>query len=253
MDAGGVAQERAAPRLVEGRPPLHAVAEARGDHGRIVGEPLDGAPRRPPAVVLERLRQVPVVERRQRHQPAPQQAVDHPLVVVEALRVARPAAARLDARPGDREAIRFHAQLLQQRHVVAPAMIVVAGDIAVAAVGDLAGRVRKAIPDRLAAAILIPGALDLVRRCSSAPHKVLGKHELGHTDLAIQIVACAQRTQHPIVPLNSVALSSALHLRLLSAQARHAILMIPYGAGLYKASGMCFCYLSLFMLYKHKK
>ena len=68
---------------------LHPVAEAVVHDRGVVGEPLGGVALRPAAGVLERLRQVPVVERRHRLDAARQQAVDEPVVVGEA-RAARP-------------------------------------------------------------------------------------------------------------------------------------------------------------------
>src|SRR5262249_10265406 len=49
------------------------------------------------------------------------------------------------------------------------AVVVVAGDVAVVSVLDLAGRVRKTVPDRLAFAVFVPGAFNLVRRGSRTP------------------------------------------------------------------------------------
>jgi hypothetical protein len=54
-------------------------------------------------------------------------------------------------------------------------VITVAGDIAIVAVLDLSGRVRKAIPDRFAASVFLPGAFDLVGRGRRAPQKAGGK------------------------------------------------------------------------------
>ena len=78
-----VADPGRAERLVEGRPVLDPVAEALGDDGGVRGEVLGGVARRPAAPVLERLRQVPVVERDERGDAGLQQAVDQPVVEVE--------------------------------------------------------------------------------------------------------------------------------------------------------------------------
>src|SRR5262249_29744721 len=84
------------------------------------------------------------------------------------------------ARTADREAIRLHAQLAHQGDVVAPAMVVVAGDIAIVAVMDLPPRVAEAIPDRLALAILVPCAFDLVRGGGRAPDEAVWECHLRH-------------------------------------------------------------------------
>ena len=66
--------------------------------------------------------------------PRREQRVDEPLVVVQARGVDRPAARRLDARPGDREAVGRDAEGDQQREVLVAAAVAVAGDAAVGAV-----------------------------------------------------------------------------------------------------------------------
>ena len=68
---------------------------------RVVGEPGDDVAVRPAAGVLERLRQVPVVEREPGIDPALEQPVDQPVVEVQALGFAGPRPVGLDARPGD--------------------------------------------------------------------------------------------------------------------------------------------------------
>src|SRR5258708_4732078 len=52
-------------------------------------------------------------------------------------------------------------------------MIVIIGAVRVAVIGDLAGRVGERIPDRASAAVLVDGALDLVRGSGGAPKKAL--------------------------------------------------------------------------------
>ena len=66
---------------------------------------VDGRPVEPAAVVLERLRQVPVVERDHRLDAGREQLVDEPVVEREPLGVGPALAGRLDPRPRDREAV----------------------------------------------------------------------------------------------------------------------------------------------------
>src|SRR5674476_287496 len=87
VHAGCVAEVGRAPRLVESRPDLHAVAEHLGSLGRVVREAVGGVARRPAARVLERLREVPVVERDDRVDAGVAELVDEAGVEVEALRV----------------------------------------------------------------------------------------------------------------------------------------------------------------------
>ena len=78
VDAGGVAEQRRTPRLVECRPRRHPIAE-RIEHGRgVLGEPVGGVAAGPAAIVLERLGQVPVVERHPGCDVVLEQRVDQP-------------------------------------------------------------------------------------------------------------------------------------------------------------------------------
>src|SRR5207248_2707627 len=92
----------------------------------------------------------------------------------------RPYTLRQHARPGDRETIRLQADLAHQGDVIAPAVIVIAGNIAVVIVMHFAGRMAETIPDRLALAVLVPGALDLVGRSRRAPDEIVWKCDLCH-------------------------------------------------------------------------
>src|SRR5262249_37931747 len=91
------------------------------------------------------------------------------VVEVEPFRIWRAVALRKDARPGNREAVGFHAQLLDQADVILVKVVVIVGAVGVGAVADLARRVTESVPDRRAAPILIDRALDLIGRCRSAP------------------------------------------------------------------------------------
>ena len=85
-----VAERREDVRLVEDDPVRHAVGE-RLDHRRgVVGEAVRGVAVGPAAGVLERLRQVPVVERREGPDAGGEERVAEPAVVVEPFWFARP-------------------------------------------------------------------------------------------------------------------------------------------------------------------
>ena len=77
-----------------------------------------------------------------------QQFVNHALVIGEAFFVGLAGAVGEDARPGDREAVDFHAQILEQLHVFFVEMIGIIGDIAGVSLKSLARRVRESVPDR---------------------------------------------------------------------------------------------------------
>ena len=88
--------------------------------------------------------------------PGGEERVDEPAVVVDALLVRAPAADRLDARPGDREAVALEAEVAQDRDVLVVAVVGVAGEVAGVAVLHAARRVGEAVPDALA----LPSASD---------------------------------------------------------------------------------------------
>ena len=191
---GLVADERRDPRLVQGHPLRDAVAQ-RAEHGRrVIGEALGGLAGGPAAEPrLERLRQVPVVQRHDRRDVALEQLVDQPCVEVEAALVERPATLREDPRPGDAEAIRLEPDLLHQVEVLRPAVVVVAGDVAGVAVLDHARRVAEAVPDRLAAAVLGDGALDLVGGRGGPPQEVSRERHGGRSPRGRRAVRWAHR------------------------------------------------------------
>ena len=109
---GGVAEERRAPRLVERGPGGDAVAEAVVDRGGVLGEARRGVARRPAAGVLQRLGQVPVVQRDPRLDAGGRAARRRAGSRSRGRRSwSGPASVGLDARPGDREAVGADAEL----------------------------------------------------------------------------------------------------------------------------------------------
>jgi hypothetical protein len=158
--------------LVERDPELHPVAERGGGEVGVLREAVRRVPVPPAARVLQRLRQVPVVQRGHRVDAAPEQLVHQPVVERDAGRVRRTAAGGLDARPGEGEPVPADAQVGHQRHVLPVPVVVVAGHVAGAAVGDAAGLVRERVPDGWTPPVLAHRALDLVRRGGHAPPEV---------------------------------------------------------------------------------
>ncbi|CAM5256229.1 hypothetical protein SGLAM104S_09630 [Streptomyces glaucescens] len=175
VDAGAVAEEGAAPRLVQGDPLLHPVAERLADDLRVLGEAVGGVALRPAARVLQLLRQVPVVEGDGRLDAVREQLVDQAPVEVQADLDGGAAAGRLHPGPGDREAVRGQAQLRHHRHVVAEAVVVVDGDVTGVAAGRLARRMAEGVPDRRRPAVLADRALDLVGGGGRAPEEGRGE------------------------------------------------------------------------------
>ena len=176
MDADPVPQLHEGAELVDGEDVLHAVGEPLRDVAGVGGERVRGVARLPAApTVLERLRQVPVVQGGKRLDAVREQLVDQAVVEVEPLRVRGAVALREHPRPRDREAVGLHAQRLHQLHVFLVAVIVVVGDIAGGVVHDLAGRVRERVPDRRSSAVLLDRSLDLIRRRGCSPEKAAGE------------------------------------------------------------------------------
>ena len=88
--------------------------------------------------------------------------------VVQPARFDRSAAGGLDARPREGEPVGGDAEVPEQRQVVVEAVVGVAGDRAVRAVGDRAGHRAEGVPDGRPAAVHGDGPLDLVRRSGHA-------------------------------------------------------------------------------------
>lgn len=175
-----VADPGRAQGFVERGPVPHPVPQAPGHDLGVRREVLGGLARGPAAAVLEHLGQVPVVEGHGRGDAGGQQGVDQLVVEVEALGVDRAVAAGDHARPGDGQAVGVGAEPAHQADVLAPAVVVVAGDVAGVAARDLAGGVREGVPDRRRAAVLRHGSLDLVGRRGRAPQEVV--RECGEVD-----------------------------------------------------------------------
>ena len=173
-----MAEEGEAGRLVERHPVLDAVAQVRREQRGVVGEPAHDLRVGEAAAVLQRLRQVPVEEVDQRLDARVEQGVDEALVEVEAGLVDRAGPRRQDARPADAEAVRARAELGHQPHVLRVAVVVVAGDVARAAVGDGARLAGEGVPDRRSSAVLGRRSLDLVGGGGEAPGEV-GRERLG--------------------------------------------------------------------------
>src|ERR671920_716839 len=115
---------------------------------RVVAEPARGVTIGPTAAVLQRLRQIPVVQGGVGGDPGRVQLVDESAVEVETLGVGTTAPCGKDARPGDREAITTETELSHERDVVRVAVEVIASDVARVAIGDSAGGMTEDVPDR---------------------------------------------------------------------------------------------------------
>ena len=180
MGTEGVTHETGDPGLVDGRPVRHPVAQAAEDLLGVCGKPVRAVAVEPAALVLERLGQVPMVEGGVRLYAGCQQGIHQAVVESQAERVGCAFPLGEDARPGDRKAVALKTQALHEVDVLAPAVIVVGGDIAGLAIGDVVRLVGVAVPDTLTLAVGVPAAFDLVSGGGRAPGKPLWKFTKAH-------------------------------------------------------------------------
>src|SRR5829696_1150221 len=173
MDAEAVTHPGRDPGFVQGDPEPDTIREGLVDDARVLCKAIARVPVGPAAHILQRLRQVPVVEREHRFDRALPQAVDEPAVEVEASLVGVTAPFGLDAGPGHREAIGMYPELGHQVEVFFQTVVLVAGDVARVAVNHLAWSMAKRVPDRRAAAVFVYRTFDLVGRRGRAPQEVL--------------------------------------------------------------------------------
>jgi len=151
--AGRIAADGEGPRLVEGEPGRHAASEAlEGERGVSLelGEDALVVGRVPAAPVLvQRLRQVPVVEGDVRGDARLEEPVEEVRVPGDARLVGHHGVAipRHHAAPGKGEPIVLQPELRHERDVVPPAVDHVVRHIARVAAGDCALGMRKHVPD----------------------------------------------------------------------------------------------------------
>ena len=165
--------------LVDGQPVLDLVAVLLEAHAAVADEVVDALTAGPAAVLLlQRLRQVEVVEGHDGRDAVSQAGVDHVVVVGDARGVDLAVTVGDDARPGDREAELVEARLGHEGDVLLVAVIVVGGHLPVGVARDD----RRHVLDREPLAVLVPGALALVRGAGPTPEEPLGER------LELQIV-----------------------------------------------------------------
>ncbi len=169
VDAERIAERGHHERLVQRDPERDTVGEAVRGQAGVVGEPVRGVAVQPAARILQRLRQVPVVQGRHRGDATGQQRVGQPVIEVEPGRAGRAGPSRLDTRPGQREPVGVDAEVGHQGDILGPAVVVISGDVAGLAVPDHAGLATERVPDGYAPAVLGYCALYLVGGCRDTP------------------------------------------------------------------------------------
>ena len=163
--AGVVAEDGAAPGLVEGDPVLALGDGLEHDAGvvlKVEGELL--AVQKTAIALVETIGKIPVEEGDEGGDAGLEEVVDELDVVVDALLVDGVVAATDgdDTGPRDGEAVGGGAERLEEVNVLLGAVVRVAGDDTRAAVSDLAGNVAEGIPDRRTTAISVDSTLNLI-------------------------------------------------------------------------------------------
>jgi len=156
--------------LVQHHPVLDPVTQAAHGDAGILGERAEHRPALPAATILERLRQIPVIQAGHGPDARRQQRIHQPVIEIQTLGVHRAVAIGHDARPRQREAIGVEARRPHQRHVLGIAVVMVAGGGGGAAVLNAPG-LAKAVPDVAATPVLGQRALDLIGRGRGAPQE----------------------------------------------------------------------------------
>ena len=172
VDAPGVPEHCHHPRLVVGEPILHPITQSVLHRDRVLHEPFGDVTVHPPTQILQRLGQIPVVQRRHRLDAFGQKIVDEPIVKRETGLVEGPRTQRLDTRPGHGEAVRVDAELAHQRQILGHSVVVITRHVAGIAPHHLALGVAEGVPDRDAPAVLVDGSLDLVSGGSRSEDEV---------------------------------------------------------------------------------
>ena len=141
---------------------LDAIAQPAGNNFGVLGKCERRVARGPSPAVFEHLRQIPVVQRYPGLDAGFEEAVDQATVKVEPAGLDLAVTVGQDARPGEREPVRFQAQVAHQFDVGLPPAVVVRRDVAGIAVLHPAGGVREPIPDAFSLAVVAPRAFDLI-------------------------------------------------------------------------------------------
>jgi hypothetical protein len=161
------------PWFIQRHPIAHTVAELAKHDFRVLCEPVGDVAIEPTPSIIERRRQVPVIQRRHRLNPFCEQPIDETIVKSKARGIHAARSFGQHPTPCNAEPIRLHAELTHQSHIAFVTPIVVAGDITSVAVGHAVRCVREAMPNARAGAVRKRRALDLIRGGRASPKKIL--------------------------------------------------------------------------------
>ena len=170
-----IAQLHKRPQLVRRHVVLYLAAQLARHIPGIVGKPPRHIRILPSALVLQRLRKIPVVQRRIRLNPRRQQRIQHPVVEVQPLRIRIAPAIRKHTRPRQREPVRLQPQPLHNRNVFRIPVVVVVRHIACVPIRRLPRRMAEGVPHARSTSVFLHRAFHLVARRCRPPQEPLRK------------------------------------------------------------------------------
>ena len=177
LDAVTMTEADEALRLVERDPVLHAVAEMTGNDLGVLREPSRRSSIEPPALAVQVVRIIPMKEGNVRSDPGGEEPVDQLIVEFQSALVHFADARGQDARPGEAQPVCLQPELLHDRDIVAPAVVMIAGNVPGMAGEDRAVLAAEHVPDATPASTLARTAFNLIGRRGGTPYKML---RIGH-------------------------------------------------------------------------
>src|SRR5579884_3301240 len=176
MDTHFMAQKCTDPGFVECDPVVDAVSQPMRDDSHILGKGLGCLATTPTAdLVLQGLRQIPVIQGDERLNVCCQQSINQAVIKVESGRIDLSSASGQDTRPSNGEAIGLQVELTHELDVLLKAVIVIAGYQTTFIIEDITRRCTEAVPDRFAASLFVGRPFDLIGGCCSSPGEVVRK------------------------------------------------------------------------------
>jgi len=185
--------QRILARGEEGRIAANATLASLTDRLGVLGEDQWNVGIEPPAAIVERRGQIPMIERDVRLNSGGEQCIDQSIVKGEPRGVDAAAAFGQHATPRDAEPIGVQAELAHERDVFRITTVVIAGDVAVLAIRRASRTVREAIPDARPRTVGTRRPLDLIRRGRGTPQKPVRKTNGQSNGLVIFVIPSEAR------------------------------------------------------------
>src|SRR5262245_7819201 len=185
MNAGAVTQLDERTKLVDGKEVLHAIREMFSRIAGVIAKRFRRVARLPTAtIVLQWLRQIPVIQSGKGLDSVGQKFINESIVEIKTFGVRCARTLREDARPGDRKAVRLHAQRLHELHIFLVPVIVIICDVAGSVVDCRSRRLGKSVPDRRTTSIFIYRTFNLIGSGRRPPQETFGKLATGRSRLS---------------------------------------------------------------------